>query len=103
MLQETFYTIYIVFAGVGIVFLVVLTWISFKLYRSVAKLVDQANEKFTEISGAVAEMGEHGSALLRMASDEGRKAEATTTVISTLLNGYFIARDIFGKKKSRKN
>lgn len=100
-LQDAYYLVSILVGVLGIITLLFIIFILFRFYTLVSKLIEVATVKIEEIQDIVAELGDRGGDLLRLATKDGQQAISTSTILSVIMNAYFFGRTIFGRKNKK--
>ncbi len=101
MLEQIYYIVIITFGIMGIIFLLTITLIIFKLYQHISALIRTAQHTAGEVSSIINDLGERGSDLLRLTTKEGQQAIKTSTLLSAAMNSYFFLRTIFGHRQRK--
>lgn len=101
MLQDIFYISVITLSVFTIVVLAVLLFIIIKTYKMVTQMIQRAQQKASEVTDTINDLGERGSGLLEMFTQKGTKAATATGIITALINAYLFFHSIFGRRRKR--
>lgn len=101
MLQDIFYIAVITLTVLTIIVLIAVLFIIIKTYKMVTQTIMRAQEKATQVTDTINELGERGSGLIEMFTQKGSKAATASNIVSALLNGYFFLRAIFSNRRKR--